>query len=91
MRPEEIIRIHKEAPGFVRQYELRQLTLYSQVLLLPSKKDCCIDEHDLLAKWINTNQEWIAGNKDKYEYCKRFAMLTLEDLINLYATKQTPT
>jgi len=78
-----LIDLHKLAPTFIAEYEVKERNAAAQYRLYrhPETTD---PEKDLLAYWFTTNSEWLVANQEKYNQCKRMLTVDIAELTQLH-------
>lgn len=84
----DLLRLKKDAPLLVRQYEMRKRSINAQLLLLDNKRLIDPEGCAILSKWVSNNNDWLVANQEKYYQAIKLTRFTENELIELHHQQQ---
>jgi hypothetical protein len=84
----DLLKLKKEAPLLIREYEMRKRSVNAQLLLLDSNKHTDPEAAAILGKWVGANNTWLTTNQERYYQALKLVRFTDEELIELHHQQQ---
>lgn len=89
MNLQELLRLQRDAPTFIRTYELRQRCITAQLLLADTKRNVDAESCTILYTWVENNSSWLRKNQEHYNRCQKLVRFTAEQLTELYTNSES--
>ena len=84
----DLLRLKKDAPLLIREYETRKRSVFAQLLLLDNKRLVDPEGCAILSNWVSNNNDWLVANQEKYYQAIKLVRFTESELIELHHQQQ---